>query len=461
MPTEPRTLQDLVDSVSSVTEHLHDNQTGPRVYPVVRPEYSNWRDEQLSWFNTVCLRDQSYHMTDIFVSGPDAFRLMNTLAINSFRGFEPEQAKQMVVCNPDGHVIGDGIMFYLEKDRFQMVGRPAANNWIEFQASAGGYHVDIVRDRWSVDDPAKGRRTYRFQLRGPKSGTVLQKLSGGKFEPLALFHMGWTTIAGHEVRYLSWPGVEGTEVFGPFEEGNDVKAAILEAGAEFEIRLIGSRAYPSHGVEHGWIASPLPAVYTSPEMRPYREWLPATSHEGVGSLCGSFYSEDIADYYLTPWELGYGHILKFDHDFVGREALEAKKDEPHRKKMTLEWNTQDVLSVFASLFEQGPPKKYIELPLAQYGTWMYDQVLDDEGNQVGVSCYCGYSANERAMLSLAMLDQGALDLGTEVRVVWGERDGGSRKPAVERHVQTEIRATVRQLPYSEAIRRSRQGATKR
>lgn len=461
MPTENRTLQDLVESVPSVTEHLHNNQTGPRVYPVVRPEYSNWRDEQLSWFNTVCLRDQSYHMTDIFVEGPDAFRLMHTLAINSFGGFEPEQAKQMVVCNPDGYVVGDGIMFYLDKDRFQMVGRPAANNWIEFQAGAGDYKVDITRDRWSVNDPAKGRRTYRFQLRGPKADTVLQKLSGGKFEPLPLFKMGRTTIAGHDVRYLSWPGVEGTEIFGPFDEGDDVKAAVMEAGREFDIRHIGSRAYPSHGVEHGWIASPLPAVYTSPAMRSYREWLPATSHEGAGSLCGSFYSEDISDYYLTPWELGYGHILKFDHDFIGREALEAKKDGPHRRKRTLKWNPQDVLAVFASLFEEGAPSKYIELPLAQYGTWMYDRVLDRDGEQVGVSCYCGYTANERAMLSLAMLDERALEPGTEVKVVWGEQGGGSRKPAVERHVQTEIRATVCQLPYSEPIRRGRQAMRRR
>jgi syringate O-demethylase len=40
-----------------------------------------------------------------------------------------------------------------------------------------------------------------------------------------------------------------------------------------------------------------------------------------------------------------------------------------------------------------------------------------------------------------MLDESVED-GSEVTVIWGEEDGGSRKPIVERHVQTAIRATV-------------------
>jgi glycine cleavage system aminomethyltransferase T len=57
-------------------------------------------------------------------------------------------------------------------------------------------------------------------------------------------------------------------------------------------------------------------------MRRYREWLPASGYEGTGSLGGSFVSSNIEDYYLTPYELGYGPFVKFDHEFFGREALE-------------------------------------------------------------------------------------------------------------------------------------------
>jgi vanillate/3-O-methylgallate O-demethylase len=264
------------------------------------------------------------------------------------------------------------------------------------------------------------------------------------------------TIAGNRIQVLRWPGVEGAEIFGPFEIGEEVKAAILEAGEEFGIRHVGSRTYAMNGLEQGWIPSPLPAVYTSPELRSYREWLPATSYEAVGSLGGSFYSENVEDYYLTPWDMGYGHILKFDHDFLGRSALEEKAEAPHRRKVTLAWKGDDVARVFASLFSDGRTGKYIDLPLSQYATWMYDKVLNKRGDVVGISTFCGYSWNERSMLSLGMLDETYAQPGTEVVLVWGEEGGGSRKPSVEPHVQMEIRATVGPAPYAEAMRKSRE-----
>ena len=97
------------------------------------------------------------------------------------------------------------------------------------------------------------------------------------------------------------------------------------------MKLVGGRAYGSNAIESGWIPSPLPAVYTGDALSDYREWLPATGYEASASLGGSFLSSDIEDYYFTPWDLGYGHLVKFDHDFIGREALEAKADDdaPH------------------------------------------------------------------------------------------------------------------------------------
>ena len=42
--------------------------------------------------------------------------------------------------------------------------------------------------------------------------------------------------------------------------------------------------------------------------------------------------------------------------------------------------------------------------------------------------------------------------GTEVILVWGEEDGGSKKPTVEHHKQIEIRAVVSPVPYSKVAR---------
>jgi vanillate/3-O-methylgallate O-demethylase len=144
--------------------------------------------------------------------------------------------------------------------------------------------------------------------------------------------------------------------------------------------------------------------------------------------------------------------VKFDHDFVGREALEAMSDQPRRRKVTLAWNGDDVASAMRSLFEDGDPVKYIDLPLSNYATWPYDKVLVD-GRLVGISTFSGYSYNERSMLSLAMVDVD-VELGSEVVLVWGEEGGGSSKPVVERHRQAEIRAIVGPCPYSEDARTS-------
>ena len=144
--------------------------------------------------------------------------------------------------------------------------------------------------------------------------------------------------------------------------------------------------------------------------------------------------------------------MRFDHEFVGREALEKAAGSPGRKKVTLAWNGEDVARAMGSLFEKGDAAKYIDLPLSNYSTWPYDRVLKD-GETIGVSTFSGYSYNERSMLSLAMVDVDT-EFGAEVTLVWGEEGGGSAKPVVERHVQAEIRAIVSPCPYSEVARTS-------
>jgi len=65
--------------------------------------------------------------------------------------------------------------------------------------------------------------------------------------------------------------------------------------------------------------------------------------------------------------------------------------------------------------------------------------------------FSGYSYNERSMLSLGVVDP-EIEIGTEVKLMWGEAGGGSLKPTVERHKQIEIRAIVSPVPYSKVVR---------
>jgi vanillate/3-O-methylgallate O-demethylase len=213
---------------------------------------------------------------------------------------------------------------------------------------------------------------------------------------------------------------------------------------------VGSRVYATNTLESGWIPCPLPAVFTGEKLKAYREWLPANGYEATGSLGGSFYSNSIEDYYTTPHDLGYWPFVKFDHDFIGREALEAITNEPKRKKVTIAWNGDDVAGAMQTMFQKGEPTKYIDLPLSNYSTWPNDRLMLD-GEQVGVSTFSGYSFNERSMLSLGYVAVD-VEIGTEVMLVWGEENGGSKKPVVERHRQAEIRAVVSPVPYSEVAR---------
>ncbi len=449
-----RSLEEKLQAVGDPLQMVRNSQIGPYVYPHVAAEFTNWRDEQVAWREACALSDQSHHMTDLTIEGPDAIRLLSDLGVNTFATFAVDKAKQFVACTDDGFVIGDAILFFLEEDKLRLVGRPSAHNWVQFHAETGDYDVKLDRDERTAANPSGRRELYRFQLQGPTAPQVLQKAIDGPVPEIKFFNLGEVTIAGRRVRALrhGMSGAPGLELFGPYEEGDEIKAALVEAGEEFGLSLTGSRVYASNTLESGWIPSPMPAIFTAEKLKAYREWLPAEGYEGSGSLGGSFYAQDITGYYLTPHDLGYGPLVKFDHDFIGREALERLADHPMRRKVTLAWNGEDVTRAMGTLFEKGEMVKYIDLPLSNYSTWPYDEVLDGD-RLLGVSTFSGYSYNERSMLSLAIIDCD-VEHGAEVTLVWGEEDGGSAKPVVERHQQAEIRAVVSPWPYSEVIRTS-------
>ena len=457
---EHRSLNDLLQSVENPVRMLRNSQIGAYVYPVVPTEFSNWRAEQQAWRESAVLFDQSHHMAEITLTGPDALKLCSHATINSFTNFVPGKAKQMIPVSHDGFVIGDGILFYLAENELLFVGRAPTVNWLQFHAETGGYDVAVFRDDRSPSQPngrAVTRRHFRYQVQGPKAAPVLEKLNGGSLPDIRFFHFDWINVAGHRTRALrhGMAGEPGLELFGPYELRDEIRAAILEAGKDVGIVAVGSRTYASNTLESGWIPSPLPAVYTGEPMRGYREWLPASGYEGTGSLGGSFVSSNIEDYYLTPYELGYGPFVKFDHEFFGREALEQRVRDarPHRRKVTFEWNGDDLGRILASLSDrENLPCKFFDLPIANYASSSYDKVMLDD-RLVGLSMFTGYSHNDRCGLSLGVLDSD-IELGSELTLVWGEENGGTKKPTVERHRQCEVRVKVAPAPYSRDARDS-------
>ncbi|HWK20293.1 MAG TPA: aminomethyl transferase family protein [Microbacteriaceae bacterium] len=454
-------LQELLDETGNPVDLLRNSRLGTYIYPVVPAEFTNWRREQKAWRETAVLYDQTHHMVNLRLKGPDALRLLTATGINSFENFPVDRAKQFVPVASNGGVIGDGILFHEAQDDLTYVGRAPGANWLQYHAETGGYDVEVTYDDRSNSRPygqAVSRTVYRFQIQGPNAWPIIEKLAGRTVDQVKFFHMGHLEVAGHHIRTLrhGMAGAPGLEIWGPYEEHGAIRELVLEAGAEFGIEPCGSRAYSSNTLESGWIPSPLPAIYSSEAERGFREWSGVKSYEAINALAGSFVSDDIEDYYLNPWELGYGSFVKFDHDFIGRDALERIDPATQRRKVTLAWNDEDLAAVWASFLNRDElPNMFFDLPNANYGSSNFDAVIDADDNVVGLSLFTGVTANEKRGLSLATINPD-VPIGAEVRVLWGENPN-SGKTTVEPHQQVAVRAVVSPVPYSEVARDTYQG----
>lgn len=454
-------LNDAIARHANPVEMLRNSKIGMYVYPVVAPEYSNWRSEQAAWRKTAVLFDQTHHMDEVIIEGPDAAEFLSNLAINSFANFDLNRAKHFVPVTPAGHVVGDVIAFREEEDKFVLVGRAPTCNWVKFHHATGNKKVRLTHDPRSDSRPdgkAVYRTHYRFQIQGPDADKIFEKMNGGPVQDIKFFHVDWINVGSKRVRALrhGMAGAPGLEIWGPYEDKPYILNAILEAAraAEVDLRQVGSRAYSTNTVESGWIPSPLPGIYTGGGMlADYRDWLGADAYEAVGAIGGSFASDNIEDYYLTPFELGYDFYIGWKKDdFIGKDALVAMRDRPHRKKVTFEWNADDVVKVIASAFRPGEEAfKWIDFPVPNYASTSADMVMRGD-SMVGMSMFMGYSYNERCILSLGVVDAD-VQVGDVLTLVWGEPDT-TGKTSTEPHQQTEIRVRVSDTPYAREARES-------
>ena len=199
-------------------------------------------------------------------------------------------------------------------------------------------------------------------------------------------------------------GAPGLEIWGPYESYDQIRDAILEAGREFgmePVRLarlldqharVGLDPLAAAGHLHRRGAAPLPRVAAAPTATRRPTPSPAASSP-----------TNIEDYYTNPWDLGYGSFVKFDHDFIGRDALEAMDKDTQRRKVTLEWNSDDLAKLLSLLAVEGAKYQFFDLPNANYGSSNFDSVVDADGTCWALSMFTGISANEKKGLSLATI----------------------------------------------------------
>ena len=420
--------------------------------PIQGPmEYDGWREEAQSWKEGAYL-GAALGISPIYaVEGPDAERFFSENFVNDFASLEVGGFRHGIMCDEQGRIMMDGVVMRTAVDEFYTCW---LFPYVDYALSKGSYDA--------VGDNLYGRR-FLFQVAGPRSLEVLERAAGADLHDIKFGRHRLANIGGAEVRIfrLGMAGSLAYEVHGDVPDGQEVFDAIWEAGRGLGLKKLGQVAYMLNHTEDGfpqayyhfpypWYEDPGFAAYL--DARPGAGWM-----NFMPRLLGSM-GEDMQARYVTPLDTGWENRIKWDHEFVGKQALQEMAKGPRRTVVTLEWNADDVAEVYASQFrgEEVPYEPIADRPndirydpgtldqtTGQIRTFTYhqDKVLKD-GREIGFSSGRAVSQTYHRMISLGFIESDLAKLGTDVVVLWGSP--GSR--------QKEIRATVARFPYLQVER---------
>lgn len=399
-------------------------------------EFGGWMDETMSWKENCYIHaGLSFMILTVDIKGPDVVKFMSDISTNSFNNFPVGSAKHVIMCNKNGNIMQHGMAVRISEDTIRTYDLAP---YVQYVAAKGKYNVEAI-------DVTNERFVY--QLAGPKSLEIVENSARQDIHDLRFMRFMSAEIAGHQVIILRM-GMGGTisyEVHGTIEASHDVYNAIMEAGEPFNIQKLGSLAYCCNHTENGFAqsASHFPLawmededfiVWGSENIEPWYNFIFA---QPKGT-----YSKDIHQYFRNPIELDWNHMVKFDHDFVGRKALEKIAVNPTKKVVTLRWNPEDVLDIYRSYMQPGEPYKFLVFPIDFYtsgldGNSTQQDAVTKGGKVMGSSSWPQYTLYTRDWISLGVVDIEQAVTGNEVIVHWGEI-GGKIK---------EVRATVSRFPY--------------
>lgn len=394
-------------------------------------EYTNWVEEMMSWHDN-CYIHAGLNPANIYrVSGPDALQFFSDICVNTFKNFPVGKGKHGIMCNEDGYIMQDGLLFRESEDSFLTF-------WMwpycEYALKKGNY--DVVAENLSD-------KVFMYQLGGPKSLEILETATGEDLHGIKFIHSQKSVIAGHEVNIVRM-GMAGSlayEVHGATEDALDVYAAILEAGKDYDLHRLGRHAYWNTHTECGFPQLLIHFLFgNDPEFVQFMMGGEAGTWGASQIVLSGSAAENPLLYMRTPYDLGWGGMVNFDHEFVGKAALEKVKAEGKHKMVTLLWDCEDFLDTYRSYFQDGETYKLPEFaedwnPIIGACDLHVDKVLLD-GKEVGASSGRVYSPFYREMMSLCTIDSDVAE-GTEVTIVYGE-------PGT---LQKEIKATVARFPY--------------
>lgn len=388
-------------------------------------EFNGWPKETLSWKQGCYIHAGLSGGGPISIKGPDARKYLESLCINSFADFPIGSMKHVVECNEDGLIESHGI-----------IERIGEEHYTSYAGGPPAFHSSFET---SFDVEIKYLDYYNFQIAGPTSRALLEKLTEEDLGDLKFLYLKNSKLAGKyvssgkdipvEIARIGMARTLAYELHGPMADAAAVYEAVFNVGKEFGIERLGWDSYWVNHTEGGFPQNS--GHFLTPSMV---KMFPST-----GSVSGSVNPHNMRARFRTPVEVGWGNLAKPDHDYIGRAAVEAELTNPRRTTVTLRWNAEDVLDVWASLLKPGeayPPLTIPSPPYKKFRGGHQDLVLKDN-REVGYSSGIVYSYYFREYLSLGCIDLDVSALGTELKIRWGDY-GGPYK---------DIRAIVAPLPY--------------
>lgn len=237
------------------------------------------------------------HMGELRLRGPDALAVVSSLVTNSIEGLEIGRAKYTVACNEEGTILDDLIIYRTGTDELLVVCNASNRSKIApiFARAAAG-RCEFVDE---------SEETALIALQGPAATAIAKDLGASEaMLALAPFALGEAELGGVRVTAArtGYTGEDGFELFVANADARRLWDALLEAGAPHGIAPAGLGARDTLRLEAAL----------------------------------SLYGNDI-DETTNPYEARLGWVVKLDHDFVGRAALERIKAEgPTRKLVGIE-----------------------------------------------------------------------------------------------------------------------------
>lgn len=384
-------------------------------------EADPWLETTLSWKES-CYIHAGISGAKIVFEGPDAQKLLSRAAINDVYSWRIGFGKHLVMLDERGLIASHGYVNREADDRFALYAASPMSLVKLIKAEAFDVKMDM-------------KNFFVYQCAGPKSLTALERTVQEDLHDLAVLETRAARIPGIdaelEVARIGMAGTLSYELRGPGEAGPEAYDALYQAGKAFGMKRLGWRSYTVNHVEAGY-----PQV-TATFSRSIDFEDPSAASRIV--MTGSADPSDIRARLRTPVEVGWAWMARFDHDFVGRDALADEMADPKRTIVNLEWNVEDILDIQASYYHDGEPYKFMEYPCGQMmpaGTHA-DNVLGPDGTRIGISSGTTYSYYYRTTISQCIIDRDFAEIGTDVIVQWGDYG----------HRIKNVRAKVARYPY--------------